>query len=718
VSGFPFFAPGAADLDSRAAALSDRLTDGLKPLARVAYNYAWSWLPGGEGVFRDINPHRWGLSGGNPVLFLGDLWPRTQERAERNPELLERIAVLAQTTEGYLARRDGDFPGLDGGPVAFLCAEFGFHISLPIYSGGLGVLAGDILKEASDQALPMIGIGLLYRRGYFRQRLDLEGRQREYWIPVDPKSLPMVRVTNDDGSPLRLTVELWGASLTFQVWRVDVGRVPLLLLDAEIPLNDQVQRWTTARLYEGNRAIRLSQYGLLGMGGARVLERLGIEPAVIHLNEGHPALAPLELVAARVAGGAPFAQALEEIRERVVFTTHTPVPAGNETYRREEFLGAFSDLPGRLGIDDESFLSLCRVDPADSKERPGMTALALRVSDRRNGVSRLHGEVAREMWRPLFATGDVDDVPIDHVTNGAHLPTFLGEPMGDLLTQHLGEGWTSRASDLETWEPVADIPNGELWRARCESRRRLVEFARAQTELDQLLRGEQIDEVRAVARSLDDDALTLGFARRLATYKRLHLLTHDPVRMRRIFSGPNPVQLFIAGKAHPNDEEGKETLQQIFRLRRDGGDDFERVVVVEDYDLRIAQYLVSGCDVWVNLPRRPMEASGTSGMKATFNGAVQLSVLDGWWAEAYDGENGWAIPGDRGDDDADAARFYDLLEGEVIPLYYERDAAGVPNGWCEKVKQALVTCGPEFTATRMLRDYAGRMYPRRVGVTP
>jgi glycogen phosphorylase len=713
VADFSVFAPGAADLETRAALLADRLSDGLKPLARVAYNYAWSWLPDGPAVFRDVNRHRWGLSGGNPVQFLGDLWPRTQERAERNPELLERIQALAEATSAYLERPDSEWAGIEG-PVAFLCAEFGFHVSLPIYSGGLGVLAGDILKEASDQALPMVGIGLLYRRGYFRQRLDLGGRQHEYWVPIDPKILPLARVTNEDGSPLRLDVTLSGERLTFQVWRVDVGRVPLLLLDTEIPVNDQIQRWTTARLYEGNRAIRLAQYGLLGMGGARVLETLGIEPAVIHLNEGHPALAPLELAAARVAAGTPFEEALAAVRERVVFTTHTPVPAGNETYRREEFLGAFGDLPGRLGIDDEALLSLCRVDPGDSTERPGMTALALRVSDRRNGVSRLHGEVAREMWRPLFGSAAADDVPIGHVTNGAHLPTFLGEPMGELLGRHLGEGWTARAHNSETWEPVADIPNEELWRARCEARRRLLEFIRAETELDQLLRGEQIEEVRAVARSLEDDVLTLGFARRLATYKRLHLLTHDPDRVGRILRGANPVQLLIAGKAHPNDEDGKGTLQRIFQLRREGAKEFERVVVVEDYDLRIAQHLVSGCDVWVNLPRRPMEASGTSGMKATFNGALQLSVLDGWWAEAYNGSNGWAIPGDEGDDEVDATRFYDLLENEVIPLFYDRDANGVPQGWCEKVKQALLTCAPTFTATRMLRDYSERMYPARV----
>jgi starch phosphorylase len=339
-----------------------------------------------------------------------------------------------------------------------------------------------------------------------------------------------------------------------------------------------------------------------------------------------------------------------------------------------------------------------------------MTPLALRVSGRANGVSRLHGEVAREMWRGLFGAASADEVPIDHVTNGAHLPTFLGGPLGELLRRHLGEDWLDRAGAPETWRPVADIPNRELWAARTESRRRLVEFVRSETELDQLLRGEQIEEVRAVARSLEDDTLTLGFARRLATYKRLHLLTYDAERVRAILSGPRPVQLFVAGKAHPNDEEGKGTLQRIFQLRRDAGGDFERVVVLEDYDLRIARQLVAGCDVWVNLPRRPLEASGTSGMKAAFNGALQLSVLDGWWAEAYDGGNGWAIPGDEGDDEADATRFYDLLEHEVIPLFYDRDAAGVPNAWCEKVKQALVSCGPEFTATRMLRDYAERMY--------
>jgi glycogen phosphorylase len=710
----PAFAPGAADLAARAELLADRLCDGLKPLAPVAYNYAWSWLPDGPAVFRDINAHRWELSGANPVRFLNDLWPSTQEAAERDPELMARVRTLADDVSSYLGRPDRPRPGVDG-TVAFLCAEFGLHASLPIYSGGLGVLAGDILKEASDQALPMVAIGLFYRLGYFRQRIDITGRQQEYWVPGDPKSMPMARVTEDDGSPLLLSVDLFGHATVFQVWRVDVGRVPLLLLDTELPENDPVQRWTTARLYESNRALRLAQYGLLGIGGARVLRALAIEPAAVHLNEGHPALAALELAAGRVEAGASFDDALAEVRRRVVFTTHTPVPAGNETYASDEFLGAFADLPRRLGIDGETFLDLCRIVPGDPAERPGMTALALRVSGRRNAVSRLHGEVARELWRPLFQR-DADDVPIGYVTNGAHLPTFVGEPIYRLLSRHLGDGWLVRAADAATWEPVRAIPNGELWAARCASRERLLGFVRERSQQDGLRRGEQIESVRAVARHLDPSVLTLGFARRLATYKRLHLMTLDPERAHRILGGERPVQLLIAGKAHPADEPGKDTLQRLIGLKKDDETFAERVVFVDDYDIEIAQRLVSGCDVWVNLPRRPMEASGTSGMKATFNGVLQLSVLDGWWAEAYNGANGWAIQGDESPDfdaaDAhDAAEFYDLLEYEAIPLFYDRDEDGVPQGWCERIKEALVTCAPAFTATRMLDDYVALMYP-------
>jgi starch phosphorylase len=704
---------GSTDLGQRVAQLSDRLVPGLKPLAAVAYNYRWSWLAGAEALFHEISSFRWERSGHNPVQFLNDLWPSTQAAAERNPELVERVRRLAEAVATDASRPAAARPGIDG-PVAFMCAEFGFHASMPLYSGGLGVLAGDIVKEASDQALPLAGVGLFYGRGYFRQRLDLEGRQQEYWLVTEAHHLPLARVLDQDGEQLLLTVNLFGADITFRVWRVDVGRVPLYLLDADLAVNDPVRRWTTGRLYDASRAIRLAQYGLLGIGGVRVLRALEIEPAVIHLNEGHPALAPLELAAEQVAAGVPLDQALETARSRVVFTTHTPVAAGNETYAAAELEEAYGDLAARLGMDMSSFLGLMRVDPEDHGENPGMTPLALRMSRRRNAVSRLHGEVARSMWQPLFGRAN-EDVPITHVTNGAHVPTFVSDPIRLLFERYLGEDWLGRAGDRAAWEPVRSIPNAELWAARSQARAELVQYVRAKSQQDRLMRGEQLEYVRAVADSLDEDALTLGFARRLATYKRLHLVMQDPDRGRRIFGGERPVQLLVAGKAHPSDEAGKQTLQQLFQLKRHS-ELAQRLIFVEDYDLDVARRLVAGCDVWINLPRRPMEASGTSGMKATFNGVLQLSVLDGWWAEGYDGDNGWAIAGDQtldptADDARDATRFYDLLENEVIPLFWDRDADGVPHRWCERVKNALVSCGAQFSASRMVDEYVERIYP-------
>jgi len=700
---------GGADRQERIDDLESKLGDALRPLARVAYNYVWSWLPDGEAVFREINPLRWAMTGGNPVRFLSDLWPSTIEHAESDERLRERIVRLAAAHDAYLAEPLRPRPGMPG-VAAYLCSEFGIDASLPIYSGGLGVLAGDTVKEASDQALPFVAFGLFYGRGYFRQRLDLDGKQLEYWEAADPKNLPMARVSLD-GTPLKLSIEAYGRPLSFQVWRVDVGRVPLFLLSTQVPENDGVQRWTTARLYEGTRAVRLAQYALLGLGAVRVLEAFGIDPGVVHLNEGHPALATLELAAREVASGAPLEDALERTARRVVFTTHTPVPAGNETYSADEIAGAFTGLPDRLGLDLGPFLDLFRSTPG-SDEPGGLTQLALRTSRARNGVSALHGEVARDMWRAFF--GGVADVPITHVTNGVHLPTFLSTPFRELYDRHLGEGWVRRAADPATWAPIADVPDAELWAARNAARTELIEYAREKGELDRLQRGEQIDYVQAATRALDPSVLTLGFARRLATYKRVYLLARDPDRLLRILTGTPPVQLLLAGKAHPRDDQGKEALRSLFALKRTSQAVAQRVIVLEDYDLRIGRHLVAGCDVWINLPRRPMEASGTSGMKTVLNGALQLSVLDGWWAEAYAGTNGWGIDGEAASEEEadarDAQAFYDLLEHQVVPLFHDRDAEGVPRGWCEMVKQSILTCAARFTATRMLDDYVERIY--------
>src|SRR4051812_28614387 len=705
-------AAGTTELTARVELLAERLDDDLRPLARVAYNYRWSWAPDGEAVFRDLDPHGWRLSGRNPVLFLQRL--AVGRHTVRSGELRARIERLADEMDEDLARPDVQVEGIDG-PIAFFCAEFGVHSSLPIYSGGLGVLAGDVLKEASDRALPMVGVSLLYRRGYFRQRLDETGWQQEFWPVTDPDTLPAALVTNGGGEPLRLSATLFGQDVAFQAWRVDVGRVPLFLLDCELPENDAVKQWTTSRLYDGNRQVRLAQYGVLGFGGACLLQALGIEPAVIHLNQSHPVLAVLEPAARAVANGMPLAAAPPRVRARTVFTTHPPVPAGNETYEPEEFLAAFGSLAQRLGLTDEELLQLARVNPQDPADPPGMSSLAMRVSRVRNAVSRLHGDVARDMWQPLFGTPEAEDVPITHVTNGAHLRTFLSRPFRELFERHLGDDWVERSADPDSWARVHEIPNDELWRARCDARAELIRFARAKAQRDRLLRGEQIEYARVIAETLSADTLTLGFARRIATYKRAGLLIRDEERARRILGGDPPVQLFISGKAHPRDRDGKSLLQRLYEIRRSIPELAGRVAFLEDYDLQVGRRLVSGCDVWINLPRKPMEASGTSGMKAAFNGALQLSVLDGWWAEGYNGSNGWGIPGSEDEDPEvadteDANEFYALLENEVIPTFYDRDENGVPHRWCELMKASLATCAPAFNTVRMLDDYVGRIW--------
>jgi starch phosphorylase len=580
----------------------------------------------------------------------------------------------------------------------------------------LGVLAGDILKSASDLAHPMVGVGLLYRTGYFHQRIDTTGFQHEYWIDTDPDLLPCVRVTGEDGSPLTVVVPVDDEDVVVGVWRVDVGRVPLYLLDTDLPPNSVVGRWVTSRLYEANRSIRLAQYAVLGVGGARALEALGVTPAVYHLNEGHPALASFGRVAAALDGAMTFEQAWDHVRATTIFTTHTPVPAGNETYGRDEILatlGRIADLTG----DRERFLALGRMDPNDASEPSGMTVLALRSSRSANGVSRRHGQVARAMWRPVLGGASDEQVPLSHVTNGVHVPTWLRGPMRDLLDRHLGEGWTSRAADPETWAPVATIPDGELWAARQAARADLVATIAGAATADRLRRGEDLAYAEAPEHGFDPDRLTIGFARRLATYKRLYLVAADPSRAIALLSGDRPIQFVFAGKAHPADTGAKDIVRRLFELK--GATNVAgSVAFLEDYDLRMAAHLVAGCDVWVNLPRPPQEASGTSGMKAVINGGLHLSVLDGWWAEGCDGTNGWAIDGTTLDDEAeqdrrDGTALFDLLEQQVVPMFHERNDQGVPVRWVAMVRRSLLTNGPAFCADRMVLEYARDIYPPR-----
>ncbi|HVP01817.1 MAG TPA: alpha-glucan family phosphorylase [Solirubrobacteraceae bacterium] len=707
--------PGQQDVARAAADLAARIPDPLAPLARVAYDYRWSWAPGGDELFAAIDPNRWERCGHNPVRLLEEASHAALERAAGDGSLIERAAAL----EGVM-RADAERPAAGAAgitaehPVAFVCAEFGVHRSLPIYSGGLGVLAGDILKQASDDAFPLIGVGLMYHQGYFRQRVDALGRQHEYWVPTDPERLPAALVTGDDGQALTVSLPVDEDELVAQIWRVDVGRVPLFLLDADRPENSQVVRWTSGRLYIGDPQTRLAQYALLGVGAVRALAALGIEPGVVHLNEGHGALAALELAKEQIGAGVDLDDALEEARRLVVFTTHTPVPAGNDAYPPATALGALGGYAHEIGLEDEDLVRLGRTDPADPDEDFGITQLALRTSRAANAVSRRHGAVARQMWRGLWPGRAVDGVPITHVTNGVHLPTWVGPEMRELFDRHLGPEWTTRSADPEVWAPLADVPAEELWDVRQRQRAVLVDELRERSVADRLGRGEDRDYAQAAARVFDPEALTIGFARRLATYKRLDLLVADPARALRLINGRRRVQIVLAGKAHPKDEAGKQLVERLFSNRA-VGDPGARVVFLDDYDMGLAARLVQGCDVWLNLPRPPLEASGTSGMKSAVNGGLQLSVLDGWWAEGFDPERGWALSGDIDEDHeaadaAVAAELFRVLEEEAVPAFYDRFDDGLPHAWLAKVRASVQALAGEFSAARMLADYERKVY--------
>jgi starch phosphorylase len=700
---------GSTDLARRVEDLAARLPDGLHTAARLAFDYRWSWLPGGDDTFAAIDPQRWEACGHNPVRLLQEASTSALQLAAEDPRWVELGAAL----DADLARPPLPGDATPEHPIAFLCAEYGVHPSLPIYSGGLGVLAGDMLKQASDHALPMVGVGLLYRQSYFRQRIDVSGWQNEYWIDVDPLRLPAALVTRDGERAVTVTLPLRGRDVVVQVWRVQIGRVPLFLLDTDVAENSRIDRWITARLYIADRETRLAQYAVLGFGAIRALRAMDIDPSTVHLNEGHAAFAPVELAREAMAGGLSLESALGEARHRTVFTTHTPVAAGNEACSVEELKAALGPQLLQLGGSDEVVLRLGRVHPDDPSEGFGLTPLGLRLSRAANAVSRRHGVVARSMWQALFPGATVDAVPLRHVTNGVHLPSWMAPPMRALLDRHLGRDWWRNPGSPDVAAGIGQISDAELWAVRGQLRGELVAYVRDRSIADRLGRGERRGYVEAAA-AFDPGLLTVGFARRLATYKRLHLITHDPDRALAMIAGPHSLQIVLAGKAHPADDEGKRMVQRLFALK-EAPFVAGRVTFLEDYDLGMAQRLVSGCDLWVNLPRPPLEASGTSGMKAAMNGSVNLSVLDGWWEEAWDGRNGWGIGSPatadpETQDTHDATQLYDLLETEVVPAFNDRDAGGIPRRWLARVRASLTTAVQRFTAARMLDDYLAGSY--------
>ena len=692
----------------------------LIPLERLAWNYWWSWAADGESVFRDLDPEIWEECERNPRQLLAKTSAYRLAEAATDPVYLERVQRLDASFQSYLSST----PHLQSTQitkehqVAYFCAEFGVHTSLPLYSGGLGILAGDHLKSSSDLGLPLIAVGLLYRYGYFRQRLRNDGWQEEHYGETRPNDLPINLVRNADGTPLRIEVRIRQRDVLAQVWRADVGRVALYLLDTNITENVETDRWVTGHLYGGDRETRIVQEMLLGIGGVRLLRKLGVLPHVFHLNEGHSAFLTLELAREVVQTGKPFAEAIDIVKQQCVFTTHTPVAAGNDEFDASLVTRAFDAAYfEELGLSEEKFLALGRVDSENKSERYGLTPLAIRMCRSTNGVSRKHGEVSRALWQKLFPATTVEEVPISYITNGVHAPTWVSSLLRYLLEHYIGHDWDTKIRNSADWaNAIASIPDDELWKAHLQLKERLVAFIRHRSTQSRIAAGERADYIEAANTMFDPSALTIGFARRVAGYKRWNLLLTDQQRLLRLINNEErPVQFVFAGKAHPQDEGSKLVLQQLAQWKYDPAVR-QRAVFLEDYDQEIARQLVQSVDVWLNVPRRPQEASGTSGEKVAMNGGLNLSILDGWWMEGYDGTNGFSI-GNGTDvtevakiDALDAESLYRTLELEVVPLYYHRDEDGLPHAWIGMMKRAIQTLAPKYNSDRMVEEYARNIY--------
>jgi glycogen phosphorylase len=717
-----------APVVSEARTLDRFIAPAQERLWALARNLWWSWDHDAGSLFRDLDPVRWRELNQNPVSLLAELPLAKLESRAAELVLHGRINYAYRRLQEYL-HADRTWGTRHAGvlrpsPVAYFSAEFGIHESLPVYSGGLGVLAGDHIKSASDLAIPLVGIGLFYGQGYFRQRLDKAGWQQEEYLETDVSQLPLEVAIGKNGRPVTVRIETRGGPIHAKVWRVAVGRCDLFLLDSDVEENSPDDRKLTSRLYGGDARTRIRQELLLGVGGFRALTAMGITPGVLHLNEGHSGFAVLEAIRWRmVEEGIAFDSAVPRVSREVIFTTHTPVPAGHDRFDGdliEEHLGPIRD---GLGLSRESLMGLGREKPSDHQETFCMTVLGLRLSRRANAVSALHGEVSRAMWTGLVPGKPEDEVPIGHITNGVHVPSWLSPQMYRLYDRHLGTNWHEHSSDARTWEGIENVDDGELWETHLSLKSRLLGFVRRRALEQAERRGEPLETLQRLATVLSPDALTIGFARRFATYKRANLILSDIENLASMVNDPKrPVQFVFAGKAHPNDEPGKRLLQQIAELMRNPrfGD---RFVFVEDYDINVGRYLVQGVDVWLNNPRRPLEASGTSGQKVVLNGGLNLSVLDGWWAEAYDGRNGFAIGTGRTHSDMnvhdkrDAEDLHRALQEEVIPLFYQRDRDGLPRGWIKRMKRTIRTLGWRFNADRMVMDYTQKCYVPAAGGT-
>src|SRR5580765_8019232 len=695
------------------------LPERIARLHDLAGDLWWSWHAEARAVFRRLDYGVWRATAHNPERMLQLISRDKLEQAAADPAFLDiydrAIIALDAARAAHNTWWTNTMPQSSGQTIAYFSAEFALHQSLPIYAGGLGVLAGDHCKEASDLGVPLIGVGFMYPQGYFHQHISAEGWQEESYEKINWADAPIEQALTPDGRPCVTAVPLGDRSVLVAVWQVRVGRVKLYLLDTDLEENAPWDRDLSARLYGGDRETRIQQEIILGIGGVRTLRALGIEPAVFHLNEGHAGFVVLQRIRDLIEHGATFDAAVDEIRRTTIFTTHTPVPAGHDAFPFHLVETHLAGAWGTLGPNRERFLALGAYDNGGGPQF-NMTALAIRSAGSTNAVSQLHGHVTRAMFAPMWPDLPEAQRPVAAVTNGVHVPTWIASELSDLFSKYLGNGWLERHDDPALWEGVLTIPDHELWTVRQALRRYLFTFVRDRARRRWVDEHVGIPRVVAAGTLLDPDALTIGFARRFTGYKRPELVFHDPERLARILNATGrPVQIIFAGKSHPADDIGKHHLQHVYRHALEpmfGG----RVAFVDDYDLHVAHFLVQGCDIWLNNPRKLLAASGTSGMKAAINGVPHLSIGDGWWAEGFTGANGWVIDGgapqDQPDavDAADADALYRLLEEEVVPAFYERDESQVPRRWIATVKQAIITVAPRFSARRMVTEYTERMY--------
>ncbi len=690
----------------------------LEPLREMTFNLWWTWEPSARRLFRHLDPDLWNRTNHNPVRMLQLSRQARLEELAQDKSFLRELKEVHDAFRNYLARQDTYGKTGAGAaikrPVAYFSAEFGFHEAIPNYSGGLGILAGDHCKSASDLDLNFVAVGLLYRHGYFRQEIDKDGAQHAVSLNQNFHHLP-IREVQRDGAGLLISVRILDREVFAKVWQLPVGRIDLFLLDTDIPENNAEDRLITAELYGGDQEMRMRQEIVLGIGGVKALKALGIDPEVFHMNEGHSAFLALERIRRKVVEKKlEFYSALQIVASANIFTTHTPVPAGNDSFPREMMREYFGDFAKELGIPFDELFSFgqTRVDRSDPFS---MTILALRMSRHSNGVSKLHGEVSRSLWRDVWNGVPVHEVPITSVTNGIHTKTWMAPEFSALYRKYLGE-WEEHITEPDFWRGVIDIPDAQLWETHQQLKHRLVEFVRERVRIRRERIGDSPEAIRNVNRILDPEVLTIGFARRFATYKRGALLFSDKERLKRLLNDTSrPVQFIFAGKAHPRDEGGRALIQEVYRFSREAG--FEnRVVFLEDYDSYIARRLVQGVDLWLNNPLRPMEASGTSGMKCAPNGGINLSVLDGWWHEGFNGNNGWAIAAEISDGTVefqsavDANSLYQLLENQIIPLYYAKPDGKLPLAWLQLMRESIRSVTPVFNTHRMVKEYTERLY--------